>query len=71
MFGHMRSLRNFQLLGKKLGKVWIFFTQKYFAPYTQFHDSVTTFVMDRSYTKKPVQVREWTNIFMKNDAKCK
>ena len=65
-----------------LGKVWIFFTQKYIrdykhkwwfhiAPYTQYHDSVTTFVMDRSYTKKPVPLREWTNIFMKNDAKCK
>jgi hypothetical protein len=65
-----------------LGKVWIFFTQKYIrefkhkwwfhiAPYTQFKDSVKTFVMDRSYTKKPVALREWTDIFMKNDAKCK
>ena len=65
-----------------LGKVWIFFTQKYIrdfkhkwwfhiATYTQFKDSVKTFVMDRSYTKKPVPLKEWTDIFMKNDAECK
>jgi hypothetical protein len=65
-----------------LGKVWIFFTQDYIrdfkhkwwfhiAPYTQFQDSVKTFVMDRSYNKKPIPLKEWTDIFMKNDAQCK
>lgn len=65
-----------------IGKTWIFFTQKYIreykykwwfhiAPYTQYKNSNEIFVMDRSFAKKPIALKSWTDIFMKNDAKCK
>lgn len=64
-------------------KVWIFFTRKYIREYEfewWFHvapyvhvvvgDKVKERVMDRKYTKGPIKINEWSNIFMRNSAKC-
>lgn len=64
-------------------KIFIFFTRRYIREYNYqwwFHVSPMTlvgqsgrnaeYVMDRSFTQGPVDVRTWTNIFMKNDANC-
>lgn len=66
----------------KLGKTWIFFTRKYIreykykwwfhiAPFIKYKNSNDVFVMDRSYTKLPTALQEWSNIFMKNNSVCK
>lgn len=64
-------------------KIWIFFTRKYIREYEfewWFHvapyvhvvigDSVKERVMDKKYTKGPVKINDWSNIFMRNSAKC-
>jgi hypothetical protein len=62
-------------------KVWLFFTQKYIKQYRYkwwFHvtpaiavDGVDEDVMfDREFTRSPLQITEWKNIFMKNNAPC-
>lgn len=65
-------------------KLFLFFTSKYIRAYRYhwwFH--VTPMVListdgrtvehtfDRSFTRGPLQVKTWTNIFMKNDAQCR
>lgn len=64
-------------------KIFIFFTRRYIREYSYkwwFHVSPMTLVgergyntemvMDRSFTNGPVDVRTWTNIFMKNRVAC-
>ena len=64
-------------------KIWIFFTPKYIREYDfewWFHvapyvhvvigDSVKERVMDKKYTKGPIKINDWSNIFMRNSAKC-
>lgn len=64
-------------------KVFIFFTRRYIREYSYkwwFHVSPMVLVgqrgqnyemvMDRSFTRGPVDVKTWTNIFMKNNANC-
>lgn len=64
-------------------KIWIFFTRKYIREYEfewWFHvapyvhvvvgDQVKERVMDRKYTKGPIKINDWSNIFMRNSAKC-
>jgi hypothetical protein len=64
-------------------KVFIFFTQRYIKEYRYkwwFHVSpfvmiqtesgAVEHVMDVSYTRGPVQMRPWTDKFMKNNAAC-
>lgn len=64
-------------------KIFIFFTRRYIREYRYkwwFHVSPmvlvgergynTEMVMDRSFTNGPVNVRTWTNIFMKNRVEC-
>lgn len=65
-------------------KILIFFTRNYIrrynfewwfhiAPYLhikQDDGSVKEFAMDLKYTSRPLPFREWTNIFMRNDAEC-
>jgi hypothetical protein len=64
-------------------KIWIFFTRKYIrefefewwfhvAPYVHVvvGDKVKERVMDKKYTKGPLKINDWANIFMRNSAKC-
>lgn len=64
-------------------KIFIFFSRNYIrrynfewwfhvAPYVHVWDEgkVSEKVMDLKYTSKPLEITDWTNIFMKNDAKC-
>lgn len=64
-------------------KIFIFFTRRYIREYDYkwwFHVSPMVlvgsqgrnyeYVMDRSFTRGPVEVRTWTDIFMKNRAFC-
>jgi hypothetical protein len=63
-----------------LGKTFLFFTRKYIREYRYkwwFHvspyikaDSELR-VMDRKFTRGPLPLQKWTDIFMHNDAKCK
>ncbi|HLT22753.1 MAG TPA: protein-glutamine glutaminase family protein [Bacteriovoracaceae bacterium] len=65
-------------------KYWVFFTRNYIrrynfewwfhiAPYLHvMHEGkVVERAMDLKYTSGPVDLRRWTNIFMRNDAECK
>ncbi len=60
-------------------KVFLFFTEKYVRAYNYkwwFHVAPfvkaagVEYVMDRSYTSKPLDMQSWTNEFMKNKAVC-
>jgi len=64
-------------------KIFIFFTRRYIREFDYkwwFHVSPMTlvgdrgynteYVMDRSFTRGPVDVKTWTDIFMKNKANC-
>lgn len=61
-------------------KLFLFFTSKYIRAYRYhwwFHVTPMTYIggvehtLDRSFTRGPIQVKTWTNIFMKNDAQCR
>lgn len=62
-------------------KLFLFFTRRYIRGYNYkwwFHVTPLTYVsgygeqtMDRSFTRGPLNVRTWTNIFMRNDAQCR
>jgi hypothetical protein len=63
-----------------LGKTFLFFTRSYIRQYRYkwwFHVSPyinansELRVMDREYTRGPLPLQQWTDIFMHNDAKCK
>ena len=64
-------------------KVWVFFTRKYIREFSfdwWFHVSpyvhvvedgkVRERVMDIKYSRGPVKIRQWTDIFLRNDAPC-
>lgn len=64
-------------------KAWIFFTRKYIRKYDfqwWFHvapllhiaseDSVVEKIADKKYAKKILSMKEWSDIFMRNDAEC-
>ncbi len=62
-----------------LGKIWIFFTQKYIseynykwwfhiAPYTNVNEN--KYILDRGFTMVPYTVKNWKNIFVKSGASC-
>lgn len=64
-----------------LGKVWLFFTQKYIREYKYkwwFHispvakvdDENGIYALDRGFTKIPYNMENWKNMFMKNKATC-
>lgn len=68
--------------GKRIhtGNTWLFFTRRYIRQYKWkwwFHIAPYLLVngepqvLDRSFTKKPSTIQEWTNEFMYNDEKCK
>jgi hypothetical protein len=67
----------------KSNKILIFFTRNYIrrynfewwfhiAPYVHVMDQgkVVERVMDRKYSRGPIEFRRWTDIFMRNDAEC-
>lgn len=66
----------------QLGKTWLFFSRKYIreykykwwfhiAPYLKQKDiKDDIFVMDRKFTRKPLRLKDWTDVFMHNDAEC-
>lgn len=67
--------------GVNSGKVWLFFTKRYIreykykwwfhvAPYIQVREQAEDVVMDREFTRDPLPLTTWKNIFMKNNAKC-
>lgn len=79
---HMWSYELHKKFNLNLGKIWIFFTSKYIrdfkykwwfhiAPYLDLKNRNSSYVMDRSFTKKPLKVKEWTDIFMENKSECK
>ncbi|MFA5583247.1 MAG: protein-glutamine glutaminase family protein [Bacteriovoracaceae bacterium] len=64
-------------------KAWIFFTRKYIRKYDfqwWFHvaplvhiasdDSVIERIADRKYANKVLTMKEWTNVFMRNNVEC-
>lgn len=65
-------------------KLFLFFTRKYIRAYRYkwwFHNTPMTLVaqgpgapveytLDRRFTRSPLKVKTWTNIFMRNDAQC-
>jgi hypothetical protein len=65
-------------------KLFLFFTRKYIRAYryhwwfhvtpmvhVQTSEGVMEKAMDRLFTRSPLSVRTWTNIFMRNDAECR
>lgn len=65
----------------KTGKVWLFFTRKYIKQYKYkwwFHISPIIkvagqsedIVLDRKFSRNPLPLTVWKDIFMKNDAPC-
>lgn len=63
----------------QVGKMWLFFTKKYIRNYNYkwwFHitpyltQGEKTLAMDRSYTKAPVETKQWTDIFIQSRENC-
>lgn len=80
---HAWAYDMWRLRGVSTSKVFIFFTRQYIrkfrfewwfhvAPYTlvNLNGASVEHVLDRRYTKGPIDMRAWTNVFMKNDAFC-
>lgn len=79
---HMWTYEAFLEYGDNLGKVWIFFSDKYIreydhkwwfhvAPYARIKNYSMPMVLDRGFTKIPYQLENWKNIFIKNKAECR
>lgn len=64
-------------------KVWLFFTRKYIRKYNfdwWFHVSpyfliqedgrIKEWIADVKYAKSPIKLKQWTDIFLRNDADC-
>lgn len=79
---HMWTYEAFLKYGDNLGKVWIFFGDKYIrefkhkwwfhvAPYTRVQNYSMPLVLDRGFTKSPYQLENWKNIFIENKASCR
>lgn len=75
------EMRRFSDAGRRVqpGKVWLFFTRKYIrnynykwwfhiAPYTKLNGEVR--VMDRSYSRGPEALQNWTNHFIGSNQRC-
>lgn len=80
---HIWSYESFKKFGFNSMKVFLFFTRKYIREYNYkwwFHVSPFTYVMeegvavekvlDYEFIRKPYNMKDWTDIFMKNDANC-
>ena len=79
---HMWTYEAFLEYGDNLGKVWMFFGDKYIkefghkwwfhvAPYAHIEDYSMPMVLDRGFTKSPYQLENWKNFFIKNKASCR
>jgi hypothetical protein len=81
---HVWSYEEFQRSGFQSMKLFLFFTSKYIRSYRYhwwFHVTPMVYVnqlsdegrraLDRRYTRAPLSIKTWTNIFMYNDATCK
>lgn len=64
-------------------KIWLFFTRKYIRKYNfdwwfhvapMFHVNMGNRMMERvadvKYARAPLQIKQWTDIFLRNDAEC-
>ncbi len=76
---HVWAFQMDQLANIKSMKVFLFFTERYIRTYNYkwwFHVAPfvyaggVEYVMDRSYTPKPIPMQNWTNEFIKNKAVC-
>lgn len=80
---HVWSYEGLQKHNWKSMKVFIFYTRKYIREYNfywWFHvtpyalvnenGTVVERIMDYQYTKRPLYVKEWTDIFMRNRVNC-
>lgn len=65
-----------------LGKTWIFFTHKYIrefdykwwfhtAPFAKVDDANGMYLLDRGFTRIPYNLKNWTDLFMKNNSQCR
>lgn len=63
----------------QVGKMWLFFTKKYIRNYNYkwwFHitpylnNNGKALAMDRSYTRGPVETKQWTDIFIQSRENC-
>ena len=80
---HVWSYEWFNNFGVNSNKTWLFFTRKYIRKFNfdwWFHVSPSVkllegdvsheIIMDVKYSRTPLNLRAWTNIFMRNDAPC-
>lgn len=80
---HVWSWEMYQKYRVRSNKTFIFFTPKYIRRYNfewWFHvapsvlvqegSAITSKVMDYRYTKSPLTVKQWTDVFMHNNADC-
>lgn len=78
---HVWSWEMYQRLGHRSGKMFLFFTRRYINEYRYkwwFHVAPMInqtgqpqhMVLDRQYTRSPLRMHDWTDVFMKNDAHC-
>jgi hypothetical protein len=80
---HVWSWEMYQKYHVRSNKTFVFFTPKYIRRYNfewWFHvapsvliqegASIVQKVMDYRYTRKPLTTKEWTNVFMHNNADC-
>lgn len=78
---HIWAYEEFNRTGIKSMKLFLFFTSRYIRNYNYhwwFHVTPMVYVdnssnwkaLDRRYTRGPLSIRAWTNVFMYNDAEC-
>lgn len=78
---HVWSWEIYQRYRYNTGKMFLFFTRKYISEYRYkwwFHvapfinqtSSAQHMVLDRQYTRGPLPMHSWTDVFMRNDAHC-
>lgn len=80
---HIWTYEEYKRSGLRSNKLFLFFTTRYIRAYNYFwwfHVTPMVYVggttsafwktLDRRYTRSPLSLRTWTNIFMYNDANC-
>ncbi len=78
---HVWSWEMYKRLGHKSGKMFLFFTRRYIneyrykwwfhvAPMINQHGEPQHMILDRQYTRGPLRMHDWTDIFMRNDPHC-